>query len=499
MGHDRLGLDSLGSKGLGPQCVRDADQLAIEPSSLHAADVFRGGLLGLIAALVPVVALWGYTVDDALVTARMAHHLAIGVGYRFNADGPVVDAVTPLGYAHLLAPFARHGCLDAWQAARWIGVATWLGAASWLGLEVARAGCARWRWAALVPLASCAPIAAWVGSGMETGIVTALATVALGRSLWWLSAAGLAAAWRPELFPWAVVLAVGKVVVAGEWPRGLLQALSLAAVPLVLVTLVRFVCFGSPTPLAVLAKPSDLQHGVLYAAGALLWTGLPVLAIAPHALRRAPRAMVLVVAFVAHLFALVAAGGDWMALFRLVVPTLPSLVLVGALAAEHGAWWATVTRVTIASAIGGYLFAGLGPAAREVAGHRLRLIEQAAPLLDGARRVAAADVGWVGAATSAHVVDLAGITDPTIATLPGGHTTKQISPDLLRRRDVDHVVLLLAPGVDPGESWGRLGFAKGVDARVAAEAAAEGYRLEAAVPLGGTRQSYLVVSRPDAE
>ena len=479
--------------------MHDAQPLAGKPSALNAAEVFRGGFLGLIAALVPVLGLWGYTVDDALVTARVAHHLATGVGYRFNANGPIVDAVTPLGYAYLLAPFARHGSLDAWQAARWIGVAAWLGAAIWLGIEVARAGRARWRWAVLVPLASCAPIAAWVGSGMETGIVTALATVALGRSLRWLGAAGLAAAWRPELLPWAVVLAVGRVVVVGEWPRGLPRALSWVAVPLVLITLVRFVYFGSPTPLAVLAKPSDLRHGVLYVAGALLWTGLPVLAIAPHALRRSPRAMVLVAAFIVHLVALVGAGGDWMALFRLVVPTLPSLVLVGALTAEHGAWWSTVARVAVAFAIGGTLFAVLGPDARGVAEHRRRLIEQAAPLLDGAKRVAAADVGWVGAATSADVVDLAGITDPTIAVLPGGHTTKQVSPDLLRRRDVDHVVLLLAPGVEAGEDWTGLDFAKGVEARVADEAAAEGYRLEASIALGGTRQRYLVVSRPDVE
>ena len=50
-------------------------------------------LLGFGAALPLALALYGYTVDDALITARMASHLASGVGYRFNPGGPVVDRV----------------------------------------------------------------------------------------------------------------------------------------------------------------------------------------------------------------------------------------------------------------------------------------------------------------------------------------------------------------------------------------------------------------------
>jgi hypothetical protein len=248
-----------------------------------------------------------------------------------------------------------------------------------------------------------------------------------------------------------------------------------------------------------LAKPSDLAHGAFYAVGALIWTGLPVLAVAGWAMLRAPGAAVLVVAFGVHLCAVALAGGDWMALFRLVVPALPSLVLVGALIAERAPHWTTVVRTAAATAIGAILLVAHGGNARGVARHHLRLINDAMPLLADARRIAATDIGWVGAATPAHVVDLAGITDPTIAVLPGGHTTKRVGSDLLRRRSVDHVVLLLAPAAAVQADWGESRFARGVGARVATEATTDGFQVEGVLALGGTAQRYVVASRSDVE
>src|SRR5690606_35735574 len=77
---------------------------------------------GLGAALPAVVALRGFTVDDAFITARYAAHIASGIGYRFNAGGPVTDGVTPLGWAYVLAPLASGGPLAAWRAAKWLGM-----------------------------------------------------------------------------------------------------------------------------------------------------------------------------------------------------------------------------------------------------------------------------------------------------------------------------------------------------------------------------------------
>src|SRR4051812_50171324 len=69
---------------------------------------------------------WGFSVDDALISARVAWQIALGHGYRFNAGGPSVDCVTPLGWAYLLAPFARGGPERALWWASVLGAALWL-------------------------------------------------------------------------------------------------------------------------------------------------------------------------------------------------------------------------------------------------------------------------------------------------------------------------------------------------------------------------------------
>src|SRR6185503_7507383 len=54
-----------------------------------------GVVLGVLAAAPALFLLRGFTVDDALIPARYAAHLAQGLGYRFNAQGPSTDGVTP--------------------------------------------------------------------------------------------------------------------------------------------------------------------------------------------------------------------------------------------------------------------------------------------------------------------------------------------------------------------------------------------------------------------
>src|SRR4051812_1118880 len=179
--------------------------------------------LGALAALGPLVALRGFTVDDALISARYAAHVAQGLGYRFNEGGPVTDGVTPLGWPYLLAPFASGGPLAALTAAKILGVFTWALAAAILALAIDQAGGPtapptkggqpvssraatrqrRARFAALLLIATSAPLGAWSVAGMETGLVIALA--ALGVALRQLEhpragagCAGLAAALRLE-------------------------------------------------------------------------------------------------------------------------------------------------------------------------------------------------------------------------------------------------------------------------------------------------------------
>jgi len=465
---------------------------------------------------------WGFTVDDALVSGRIAAHLAQGAGYRFNVDGPVVDAVTPLGWALLLVPFASRGALSAVNAARWLGAAAWLGASFWLGVRVAQGG-QRWvRFAPLLLLPLCAPLGAWAVAGMETGVVLLLATLALARSRWHILAAGLAAAWRPELGAWAVVLVAGRTFVESKSAGRAAASGLLAAAPSILVAVVRAAVFSSPAPLAVLAKPSDLQSGLFYAAAAFIWTGVAWLVLRPLGVARvvlrvvwsaaAPSVAVpgwarrdesrisdggraVLVAAGAHLVAMVLAGGDWMTLFRLAVPVLPSLLLVAAEVAEASPIWATAIRTLLGAGLSMWLAVDLAPAARSVWQNRVALVSEAAPYLASARAVAALDVGWVGAATSSDIVDLAGITDRAVAALPGGHTSKQLPSSFLRGRHADHLVLALPPGQSAAEPWYTSWFERRVERTVAEQAFEQDlvYRKVATLRVGDTGRTYLVL------
>lgn len=488
----------------------------------------RAALAALFAAaaLVPALALRGFTVDDALITARYAAHIAGGHGYRLNVGGPVTDGVTPLGFAFLLAPFAGGGPLAALAAAKWIGAAAWTLAAAVLGLAVARAleataeprdrragedveqaagetesaeargevAGARGEVAgargevvtrrpasalALVPLAlvaTSAPLGAWSVAGMETGVVTALAALAaalpiLGWSRAAAVCAGVCAGLRPELFPWAATIGVGLFLTLRGAPGGAVRRPWLLVVPVVVpfavAAVVRLAVFGRPAPLSVFAKAPDARLGLLYAAACALLAGPPAL-LAPLALARLrgfPR--VLAAGVLVHLGAVALAGGDWMPLSRLVVPVLPSLALAALFVAKEAALAATAARLVAAVAGQVFVLVHVGPAAARVGEDRLRVIEELRPALAPVRAVASLDIGWVGAATDAALIDLAGVTDPSIAALPGGHTTKQIPAGLLDARGAEALVLLLAPGERAAEPWTRSRFARGVEAWIA--------------------------------
>ncbi len=492
-----------------------------------------GGLLGVLLALPCALWLWGFTVDDALIPARVAAHLRQGLGPRFNPGGAITDAVTPLGFAHWIAGWASLFRADPslWgtlAVARGAGLLVWLGTAGLLGADLVQA--ARGRPGALVvggvALASCVPVAAWAGSGLETPWVALCCTWAArprrGASL----AAGLAAAWRPELLPWAVVLIVARTLLTARdggpeaelsartpqdvvtralgAPGHLLGALAACAGPALLVAGARILWFGRPTPLSALAKAPDLDHGLTYCLGVLVFSG-PWWLLASRGTWRVVRAEpgtwgAPAAALGVHLVALVLAGGDWMPFFRLAAPVLPSVVLLGVRVAARGGgarWslWAGRARGALVLSVGLLLLVGRGQDARQVLTRRLELVAAARPLLAG-RTAAAVDVGWVAAASGADVLDLAGVTEPRVAALPGGHTTKRVSGALLVERGVDALVLLAERGW-AAEEWPAARFRYGVDARLAPAAFELGFRLAGRVPLPGTDWEYFVCTLPD--
>ncbi len=156
-----------------------------------------------------------------------------------------------------------------------------------------------------------------------------------------------------------------------------------------------------------------------------------------------------------------------MPLSRLVAPVLPAVILLAAEIAAVADLRATLARFALALAGEIFQTVKVAPAAAHVTEARLHLIEELRAPLAGARVIAALDIGWLGAATDATLVDLAGLTDPAIAVLPGGHTSKAIPAALLDARGVDALVLQIKEGEARREPWTTSYFARAVELRLA--------------------------------
>jgi hypothetical protein len=402
----------------------------------------------------------------------------------------------------MLAPLARADALTVLFRAKVLGLVAWCSGGGALGLASCRA--AGPVWARAMPLAVLSlsvPVAAYAVSGMETSVATALATFAalqIHRPRISGLLAGLAAALRPELAPWACILAAGFAVAARKGTAQAVVAGAIALGPFVACALVRVVVWGHPAPLALMAKPSDLQHGLVYAGAAVVVAVVPVLVLAPVALGKAPAGLAIVVAGAAHVAALVVVGGDWMPYARLVVPVVPSLAWAAILVAPHAHRLATVVRSVLATGLGLALVVRGGTDGRHVSADRTALIGAARSALSGSECVASVDIGWVGAATEADVLDLAGVTDPGIAALPGGHTSKHVDGVILLDRGADALLLYAPRGLPPGglEAWSDGAYGRVVEARLAVDpTAVHRFTPAAWLPLGVQGAGYLLLRR----
>lgn len=391
--------------------------------------------LGAASALVPSLVMWGFTVDDALIPLRYAQHL-----HRFNPSGPATDGVTPLPWAALVAPFVQGDLVVALLRVKVVGVVAWTLAGALLGHALAKRGSTLFAVLALAVVALAFPIGAWAASGMETGVATALATLAavsFERPFRAAILAGLAATLRPELVVWSVIVAAGA-----SWDKRPAVKAAIAFAPFAVCTLVRLAVFGRAGPLALLAKPSDLTHGLVYVAAASLVLLTPALALSLAVFRAPLRAKALALAGLAHVIVVAALGGDWMPYARLLVPIAPSLALVFVDVASIAHRAATIARAVVVFAFGAWVAYRAAPAGRHVFEDRAELVDRARPRLSSSRVVAALDIGWVGAAaTNAEIFDLAGLTEPSVAVLSGGHTSKAVDVGMLLDRNVDTVVV----------------------------------------------------------
>lgn len=418
------------------------------------------------------IAAWPYTVDDAYIVARYATRLATGHGYTMN-EGPATDGVT--GPLWILPGYlARLAGLDPVAAAKAVGL---IAASVAVGLLVAqvrhRAVGSRAVWTASAFLASSSTIGIWAVAGLETGVAMLVSTVALLAAVRRpepsgvvLGLAGASIAWlRPEAVPAVLVLAA--MATRRNRKEGII-ALALALAGLVGVAVFRLGLFGTPLPLSVSAKPSDLANGVGYLGrGAVLALGIvgvvpSFVAVEQSRSLRIPAAFVLV-----HLACVLLAGGDWMPGFRLLAPALPAyawLVGVGvsdlARRPRVGARGAFAIAVLVC-AIPALDLAIELPAVRAAGDARETVgLALATELRTRAHHVALVDIGYLGYASGLPVVDLAGVTDPSIGQLEGRHGEKPVPFSLLVLRDVDAIVLhsITEPRVENGTLRSLAGF-----------------------------------------
>lgn len=408
-------------------------------------------LLGLVALAVAMWLMRGFVVDDAWIPVRYARHIASGEGHSFNA-GAITDGCTSLVYPWLLSLLAHGSAATAMENVTMLGRAItfvtmaavlWHVATSTLDGEDARGTKGRARSLVLLfagPL-YCWPLVAYAGVGLETPWAAALAVGAVltsKREKANASAllAGMAALFRPEMVVWAAVF---------TWfASRRIRACLLSVMPFVIVALVRLSVFGRAYPLSIAAKPSDLSHGATYALASLLLIGAPIAFLT----LRSPLARAASLAFLAHTLVVIAVGGDWMPFARLFAPVLPTLYLF---AHEDRVF----RRARFALALAGPLWlAHLSIQTTPLRAERASWIEQATPVLRGARRVAALDIGWVSATTEADIVDLAGLTDPAIARLPGGHTSKRIDANYFLDRAPDAWVVWSESSKEGDDAFG---------------------------------------------
>jgi hypothetical protein len=404
-------------------------------------------------ALVSAVS-WPYTVDDAFIVARYATNLVAGHGYVFQPGAPVSDGVTgPLW----LVPFVASAWagLDPMWAGKLAGAACMAAA---VALSVARlrrrAGGLLAAWSAVVLVSASPSFGTWGVAGLETGAAALLFVLASGAALDRPAPrAGLAGcaigglAWlRPEMALTCAALLACLLLRAPSKGR---IAFGIAAAIAVALAAFRLGMFGAVLPLSFHAKPGPLAHGARYTlTGLVLATsvvGIALCALAARGGRADDRALLGVLG--AHALALVLAGGDWMPGMRLWVPVLPAYV---ALAAVGVARLARRRRGRSLAALA-LLGACVVPAAdlavrvpelraagrsRDGAG-----VEVARWLRAHARRAALVDVGHLAYASGVEVVDLGGLTDASIARLPGGHLAKRIEEADLLAREPEAIVL----------------------------------------------------------
>jgi arabinofuranosyltransferase len=392
--------------------------------------------LPLVVALgFAAVATWmRFAVDDALINLRCAENLAAGYGPVFN-PGEYVEGYTTPAWVFLIGALHRLGA-PTLGTAHVLGIAAGSLTVVATGLVAARlAPRLGWRAGALAALlvALHPGVLFWTASGMETAafmlvVLVAFAVASRGGTPGWAGiACGIALVTRPEAALFTAGL--GMAILVRE---GVGAFLRFAIAPALLggaLELFRLAYFGVPLPNTFYAKVGlQLAHGLWY-HWQFVRDGGWIFALAPLALIGPARwtAVVWLALVAAYCAWIVSIGGDFYAFHRFLVPIVPLLAILVALAADRllgarprmaGAVVAVVVAAWAATLAGSYAYAR--SAGRAVDGITAALRPIGLALRRGlppGTHVAMVAIGAIPyfAGPDVRIVDMLGLTDPHVA------------------------------------------------------------------------------------
>ena len=314
----------------------------------------RARLVLLLLGLLAWNSLWfrPWVVDDAFISLRYAWNLAHGAGLVYN-PGEAVEGYSNLLWVLLGAGALRLG-IEPLAALQAVGLLAGLLTALFTLLLARRlfrgeAAPEIGSWLALSLLAVNASLAVYMQAGLETALFACLLVASVWRhelelaraGMWPLSAALFALAWltRPEA-PVFLLYFVGRRLLSRDAPppgRGDVVRLAVFGAPVAIAEIWGWMTYGALLPNTWVAKTvggsqiAELLRQPLLArfltGQGWGWMALLAGGLAGAALgwRRLPRAITLPLA--GGLVFVLYARRDWMPLFRLLVPTLPFLVL----------------------------------------------------------------------------------------------------------------------------------------------------------------------------
>ncbi len=450
---------------------------ADDPSPFRARELFLPVGLALVLGAVALRS-GPRLVDDAYITFRYARNLAEGEGLVYNAGEKVLGTSAPL-FAVLLAGLHRLTGTAIPAIAFALGAAC-LPACALLGYRLARRASSP-LFAALFVAAGLSPLESLrvFSSGMETplylfGLLLAVEIACRGRDATAFAVAGALAFVHPDAVLLLPALAVALRVGRARWPC---RPLALGLIPAAAATAALWVAYGSPVPHSVTAKrlayTAPFGHSFSLLADTIfdpiVARETPASPLVAVLLSAAALALILFFgrAALKGLAALAFAGFSalYFSAFAVANPlvfgwyhpplTLAWTFVVVACAAHLPRAWRSAAAVLLAGsfAIHVVAFRPYDPSGREDVFARAA----AALALRPEETVAAPEIGALGWATRARVLDTTGLVSPAALAWRGRHESGfgLIPPRLLRETDANALVTLdifLAPslGADPG-------------------------------------------------